>query len=90
VRLGPDSARWLYPVVLAAAFLWLVGAVLAGALPALALAALVSAVPAFAATRLLLRNARRPEALDSAIRATIGAAMLHGAVLCGALFAARG
>jgi 1,4-dihydroxy-2-naphthoate octaprenyltransferase len=88
VRLGPDRARWLYPGVLAAAFLWLIGAVLAGALPALTLAALVSAVPAFAATRLLLRNARRPEALDAAIRATIGAAMLHGAVLCGALFAA--
>ena len=53
------------------------------------LAALVSAFPAIVAARLLLAQARRPEALDPAIRATIGAAMLHGAVLCGALFAAR-
>jgi 1,4-dihydroxy-2-naphthoate octaprenyltransferase len=89
VRLGPHRARWLYPVILGGAFLWLIGVVIAGALPALALAALVSAVPAIAAARLLVRNAHRPEALDPAIRATIGAAMLHGAVLCGALFAAR-
>jgi 1,4-dihydroxy-2-naphthoate octaprenyltransferase len=89
VRLGPERARWLYPLILAAACLWLIGAVLAGALPALALAALVSAFPAIVAARLLLAQARRPEALDPAIRATIGAAMLHGAVLCGALFAAR-
>jgi len=89
VRLGPARARWLYPVILCAAYFWLIGAVIVGALPPLALAALVSAVPAIAAARLLSRNARRPEALDPAIRATIGAAMLHGAVLCGALFAAR-
>lgn len=89
VRLGPDRARWLYPVILCGAFLWLIGAVLVGAMPPLALAALISGFPAIAAARLLARNARRPEALDPAIRATIGAAMLHGAVLCGALVAAR-
>jgi 1,4-dihydroxy-2-naphthoate octaprenyltransferase len=88
VRLGPDHARWLYPAILALALLWLIGAVLAGALPALALVALVSAYPALSATRLLLRHARRPEALDPAIRATIGAAMLHGALLTGALLVA--
>jgi 1,4-dihydroxy-2-naphthoate octaprenyltransferase len=90
VRLGPHRARWLYPVILGGAFLWLIGAVIAGALPPLALAALISAFPAIAAARVLVRNAHRPEALDPAIRATIGAAMLHGAVLCGTLFAARG
>ena len=89
VRLGPQRARWLYPAILAAACLWLAGAVLAGALPALALAALASVLPAQAAARVLLREARRPEALDPAIRATIGAALLHGALLGGALFAAR-
>lgn len=86
VRLGPQRARWLYPAISAAAFLWLAGAVLAGALPALALLALASAFPAQAAARLLLREARRPEALDPAIRATIGAALLHGALLGAALF----
>jgi 1,4-dihydroxy-2-naphthoate octaprenyltransferase len=86
VRLGPDRARWLYPAISVAAFLWLIGAVLAGGLPPLALAALASAIPASQAARQLLRNARRPEALDPAIRATIGAAMLHGAILSIALF----
>jgi 1,4-dihydroxy-2-naphthoate octaprenyltransferase len=89
VRLGTDGARWLYPAILAAACLWLAGAVLAGALPALALAALASAFPGMAAARLLARNARRPEALDPAIRATIGAALLHGSLLAVALAAAR-
>ena len=88
VRLGPQRARWLYPAILAAACLWLAGAVMAGALPALAAAALVSAVPGMKATAVLMRHAREPQALDPAIRATIGAALLHGAVLAGALFAA--
>lgn len=85
VRLGPKRARWLYPAIAATAFLWLSGAVLAGALPAPALIALASAIPAFAAARDLLRNALRPEALDPAIRATIGSALLHGTLLSVAL-----
>ena len=87
VRLGPQRARWLYPAILGAACLWLAGAVIAGALPALAAMALVSVIPGIKATLVLLRHAREPEALDPAIRATIGAALLHGAVLAGALFA---
>ena len=86
VRLGPERARWLYPGILCTSLLWLIGAVLAGALPALALAALASVLPAQAAARLLLREARRPEALDPASRATIGAALLHGAVRGAARF----
>lgn len=85
VRLGPQRARWLYPAIAAAACVWLAGAVLAGALPPLALIAIVSAFPAFAASRVLARSAARPAALDPAIRATIGAALLHGALLAGAL-----
>jgi 1,4-dihydroxy-2-naphthoate octaprenyltransferase len=88
VRLGPERARWLYPAVLAAASLWLAAMVAADALPDLALLGLASVVPGFAATRVLLRHARHPEALDPAIRATIGAALLHGAVLAVALFLA--
>ena len=88
VRLGPERARWLYPAILAAACFWLAGAVIAGALPELALLALASAVPAFIAARVLLRHARHPEALDPAIRATIVAALLHGAILAAALFVA--
>jgi 1,4-dihydroxy-2-naphthoate polyprenyltransferase len=88
VRLGPQRARWLYPSIALAAHLWLAGAVLAGALPMLSLLALASAFPASVAARRLLREAGRPHVLDPAIRATIGAAMLHGALLAAALFAA--
>jgi len=89
VRLGPARARWLYPGVVLAACLWLAGAVFAGALPTLALVALTSAFPGFAASRVLARHAGRPAALDPAIRATIGAALMHGSLLAAALTAAR-
>jgi 1,4-dihydroxy-2-naphthoate octaprenyltransferase len=89
VRFGPARARWLYPAIAAFAYAWLVGAVLAGALPAFALVALTAAFPAFSATRVLVRSALRPAALDPAIRATIGAALLHGALLATALFLSR-
>jgi 1,4-dihydroxy-2-naphthoate octaprenyltransferase len=88
VRLEPRRARWLYPLILGAASLWLAAMVIAGALPALAAMALVSVVPGVKATVVLLRHAREPQALDPAIRATIGAALLHGIILAGALFAA--
>jgi len=89
VRFGPARARWLYPAIAAFAYAWLVGAVLAGALPAFALVALAAAFPAFSAARALARDALRPSALDPAIRATIGAALLHGALLAAALFLSR-
>ena len=85
VRLGPQRARWLYPVIAIAAYAWLAGAVIAGALPALALVALAAAFPAFGAARDLARYAVQPAALDPAIRATIGAALVHGALLAAAL-----
>jgi 1,4-dihydroxy-2-naphthoate octaprenyltransferase len=74
-------------LILGAAFLWLAAMVAAGALPALAAMALVSIVPGMQASAVLLRHLREPQALDPAIRATIGAALLHGAVLAGGLFA---
>jgi 1,4-dihydroxy-2-naphthoate octaprenyltransferase len=40
---------------------------------------------AWLAARGLVRNALRPAALDPAIRATIGAALVHGALLAAAL-----
>jgi 1,4-dihydroxy-2-naphthoate octaprenyltransferase len=85
VRLGPQRARRLYPAIAIAAYAWLAGAVLGGALPALALVALAAACPASSAARGLARNALRPAALDPAIRATIGAALVHGALLAAAL-----
>ena len=87
VRLGARRARWLYAGLAAAAYTLLIGAVAAGTLPSTALIALAAALPSSFAARALLRHAGQPSRLAPAIRATIGAACLHGALLAGALFA---
>ncbi|MBM3390859.1 MAG: prenyltransferase [Betaproteobacteria bacterium] len=89
VRLGPGRARYGYPLVVGIAYGWLIGAVALGALPWTALAALVALAPALAATKGLLALAAQPAQLVPAIRATIGAAMLHGILLAVGLAAAR-
>jgi 1,4-dihydroxy-2-naphthoate octaprenyltransferase len=89
VRLGPQRARWGYPFTVGVAYGWLVGAVALGALPWTALIALAALAPALAATKQLLAHAGRPAELVPAIRATIGAAMLHGILLAVGLVAAR-
>ena len=89
VRLGPMRARWGYPFIVGVAYGWLAGAVASGALPWTALLALVALAPALAATKQLLAHAARPADLVPAIRATIGAAMLHGILLAVGLVAAR-
>ncbi len=87
VRLGARRARWLYVALAAAAYAMLAGTVAAGALPAIALIALAAALPSSMAARELLRHAEQPSRLAPAIRATIGAACLHGALLSSALLA---
>lgn len=89
VRLGPERARYGYIVIAAAAYGWLIGAVIAGALPLVTLLAHLSAVPTFKAARDLLRFAEQPKELAPAIRATIGAATLHGLLLSVALVSSR-
>ncbi len=89
VRLGPMRARWGYPFIVGVAYGWLAGAVALGALPWTALLALVALAPALAATKQLLAHAGQPAELVPAIRATIGAAMLHGILLAVGLVAAR-
>ena len=89
VRLGPQRARWGYPLTVGLAHGWLLGAVALGALPWTALLALLALPPALAATKGLLAHAARPAELVPAIRATIGAAMLHGILLAVGLAAAR-
>lgn len=85
VRLGARRARWGYVAIASAAYGGLALAVLAHALPALALAGLVAAVPSTRAALLLLRHAAVPRELAPAIRATIAAAILHGAAVSLAL-----
>jgi 1,4-dihydroxy-2-naphthoate octaprenyltransferase len=89
VRLAPARARWGYLLIALVAHAWLVAAVFARALPWPALAALVSLIPALVAARGLLRHAAEPSRLEPAIRATIGAASLHGALLAAGLVTAR-
>jgi 1,4-dihydroxy-2-naphthoate octaprenyltransferase len=67
----------------------LLGAVVAGILPWPTLAALASLIPAAGAARDLFRYAAEPGRLAPAIRATIGAAALHGLLLAIGLMAAR-
>jgi 1,4-dihydroxy-2-naphthoate octaprenyltransferase len=89
VRLGPERARYGYIAIAAVAYGWLIGAVIAGSLPPITLGALLSAVPAIKAARDLLRFAEKPRELAPAIRATIGAAALHGLLLTVTLVASR-
>jgi 1,4-dihydroxy-2-naphthoate octaprenyltransferase len=89
VRLGPRRARYGYPLVVGTAYGWLLGSVILGALPWTALVALVALAPALAATKGLFAHAAQPAQLVPAIRATIGAAMLHGILLAVGLAAAR-
>ena len=89
VRLGPRRARWGYLLAVLAAYLWLIAAVGSGWLPWPALLALAAAIPAFKAARELLRHAAHPQGLVPAIKATIGAAMMHGVLLAIGLSAAR-
>jgi 1,4-dihydroxy-2-naphthoate octaprenyltransferase len=53
------------------------------------LAALASAVPAARAVHELFQHAAEPQQLAPAIRATIGAAALHGLLLAAGLAGAR-
>jgi 1,4-dihydroxy-2-naphthoate octaprenyltransferase len=85
VRLGARRARGLYAVIAAASAAWLVAAVGAGILPKLALLALASEVLSWRAGVLLWQRAQVPRELAPAIRATIAAALLHGACVALAL-----
>lgn len=89
VRLGPQKARWGYPLLAAAAYLWLASAVVAGALPAVCAVALLPAALSFKACRQLLRHASEAARLTPAIQATIAAANLNGLLLALALALAR-
>ena len=89
VRLAPEQARWGYVLLAVLAHGWLIGAVLARALPWPTLAALASIIPATVAARGLFQHVAEPRLLAPAIRATIGAALLHGLLLAVGLVAAR-
>lgn len=88
VRLGPDRARFGYPLLALFAYTLLVIGVVLGPLPWLALLGLAT-VPlhAWAAT-LLMQHAGETEGLRPAIVTTLNATMLHGILVTVGLVAA--
>ena len=87
VRLGAETAKWGYPLIVLLAHGWLVAMVIGGHLPAMALIATFTLPLSLLATRSLMRDASRPAQLVPAIKQTILAANLHGLLLVAALLA---
>jgi 1,4-dihydroxy-2-naphthoate octaprenyltransferase len=85
VRLGPQRARWGYPLIVALAHLWQIALVINGSLPLWSLVTLLTLPLSLQATRLLLGEAERPANLVPAIKQTILAANLYGLLLTVAL-----
>lgn len=89
VRLGAQSARWGYCLIVAVAYLWLAGAVIWGAVPAIAAVGLAPAVLSVIAAIRLVQHANNPAQLAPAIKATIAAANVHGLLVSAALVLSR-
>jgi 1,4-dihydroxy-2-naphthoate octaprenyltransferase len=80
-RLEVQQARWGYVLIAALAYGWLLSAVALDGLPVLALLTVLALPLSVKAARLLLRHAAQPQQLGGAIRLTIAAMLLHGALL---------
>ena len=78
VRLGARRGRWIYPVLVLAAYGLLALGVLAGPLPAWTLLGLLPLPASIAAAAILIRHAGASSALIPAIRLNLSAAMAHG------------
>ncbi len=84
-RLQIQTARWGYSLIVLLCYAWLLVSVLLGWLPMLALIAFLALPLSIKAARLLLQHAAQPQQLGDAIKATIGAMMVHGSLLSLAL-----
>ncbi|MEI7843159.1 MAG: prenyltransferase [Gallionellaceae bacterium] len=80
-RLEVRQARWGYVLFAVAAYLWVAVAVALRALPQLALVSLLAAPFSVMATLHLFRYAHQPQQLAGAIKLTILAMLLHGALM---------
>ena len=89
-RLPVALARWGYALIVALAYIWLLASVLLGWLPMLALLAFLALPLSVKAALLLMRHAAQPQQLGDAIKATIGAMMVHGTLLSLALILTKG
>lgn len=84
-RLDVNHARWGYALIAALAYLWLLVCVVLGVLPMWTLLALLALPLSVDAARQLLRHAAQPQQLGGAIKLTIMAMLVHGALLSLAL-----
>jgi 1,4-dihydroxy-2-naphthoate octaprenyltransferase len=89
-RLEVQHARWGYVLIAAFAYLWLLLSVALGWLPLLALWALFALPLSVLAAHSLLRHAAQPQLLGDAIKSTIAAMIVHGALLSLALILSKG
>ena len=89
VRLGPLGARWGYPLIVVLAHGWLILEIGRRELPPVAAIAALSLMFSLKAARLLMTHATEPGELEPAIKLTILAANLHGALLAACLFLSR-
>jgi len=80
-RLDVPQARWGYVLIVLFAYLWLIMSVAMGGLPMSAFAALLALPLSVKAAHILLRHASEPQQLGGAIKLTIAAMLLHGALL---------
>jgi len=88
-RLQVQTARWGYALIVLLCYAWLLASVLLGWLPMLALIAFLALPLSIKAARLLLQHAAEPQQLGDAIKATIGAMMVHGSLLSLALLLSK-
>ncbi|MDD5295464.1 MAG: prenyltransferase [Rhodocyclaceae bacterium] len=89
VLLTPLGARWGYPLIAVIAHLWLILQVGRHALPPVAAVAALTLMFSLKAARILMAHAAEPGELEPAIKLTILAANLHGAVLAAVLVFAK-
>ena len=80
-RLDVRQARWGYVLIVTLAYAWMLLSVVMGWLPVPVLLALLALPLSVQAVRLLLRFAAQPRQLGDAIKLTIGAMLVHGALL---------
>jgi 1,4-dihydroxy-2-naphthoate octaprenyltransferase len=80
-RLEVSRARWGYVLIAALAYAWLLSSVVLGGLPGWALLAFLALPLSVQAARGLFLHAAQPQQLGGAIKLTIAAMMVHGALL---------
>lgn len=85
-RLEVQQARWGYVLIVCLAYGWLILSVTLGWLPVLSLLALLALPLSVKAARLLLIHAAQPQQLGGAIKLTIAAMLMHGALLSISMF----